>query len=70
MGRRTGLVIECPVGLIELAAHVADRSRARMLLDLLDGTARPLTHLAQADLESRAEDSAPRLVHDEPTISR
>lgn len=30
------------------AAHFADRSRARMLLDLLDGTARPVTRLAQA----------------------
>lgn len=31
-----------------VAAHFADRSRARMLLELLDGTARPVTRLAQA----------------------
>lgn len=31
-----------------VAAHFADRWRARMLLDLLDGTARPLTRLARA----------------------
>lgn len=31
-----------------VAVHFADRSRARMLLELLDGTARPVTRLAQA----------------------
>lgn len=32
----------------EVAAHFADRSRSRMLLDLLDGTARPASRLAEA----------------------
>lgn len=31
-----------------VAAHFADRSRARMLLELLDGTARPASRLAEA----------------------
>ncbi|MDN5725295.1 MAG: ArsR family transcriptional regulator [Propionibacteriales bacterium] len=30
-----------------VAAHFADRSRARMLLELIDGSARPASHLAQ-----------------------
>ncbi|GAB2542211.1 ArsR/SmtB family transcription factor [Brachybacterium huguangmaarense] len=31
-----------------VAAHFAERSRARMLLELIDGTARPASHLARA----------------------
>lgn len=40
--------MEAQPDIAAVAAHFADRSRARMLLELLDGTARPVTRLAQA----------------------
>lgn len=48
-----------------VAAHFADRSRARMLMELIDGSTRPVTRLAQAAgiATSTASEHLARLAH-------